>query len=149
MCSLLPLSFFIFDFFIYIYFFKDEFFGFLSNLFSTVSSAAPQIPLVPEDAGIEPRTVATLYFYYPAILLHQVYYHILILSSPNKIYTSFCCNVPLHFLLLLLSINLSIGLISPFLFIPGINSSLSSSFPFCFPKLTPFLLLPGSSDVLL
>jgi hypothetical protein len=37
---------------------KGDFF-FLCNVFNTASSAAPQIPLVSEDAGIDPRTVAT------------------------------------------------------------------------------------------
>ncbi len=37
-----------------------DFFLFLCKLFNTASLAAPQIPFWPEDAGIKPRTVATL-----------------------------------------------------------------------------------------
>jgi hypothetical protein len=33
---------------------------FLCTLFNTASSAAPQIPPVSEDAGVKPKTVATL-----------------------------------------------------------------------------------------
>jgi hypothetical protein len=33
---------------------------YVCSLFNNASSAAPQIPLVTEDAGIEPRTVASL-----------------------------------------------------------------------------------------
>jgi hypothetical protein len=94
----------------------------------------PSDSTVPEDAGIEPRTVATLYFHYPVFLLH----HIIILSSPNNIFIFVCSNAPLHFLLLLFSYNLPTVFFSPFLFIPGINSPLSPIFVSAFLNLLPF-----------
>jgi hypothetical protein len=42
----------------WVVFFKKKT-GFFPTLFKTASSAAPQIPLCREDAGIDPRTVAT------------------------------------------------------------------------------------------
>ncbi len=56
-------------------------FLFLCTLFNTASSAAPQIPPVSQDAGIEPRTVATLTLTAQTLLPTRL--DLIIITNPN------------------------------------------------------------------